>query len=205
MKILRLFAKLLSIAKFILLLGAIFAFTSLFSKYSEDPVYLLPYRNIDLGIYWTLQSPEMEEEMNAMLNTDGMVEFRKIEPMVKDTFGHRIGVYIFSVILIVGFYLLLHFSSKLILQIVEGNIFDSKNQFYLKGISILVILYAVLTPVISQLLTEYLRSTQSYEHLILRSNPGSNVYALTLGALISALSYAFSIGIKMREENEMTI
>jgi hypothetical protein len=175
---------------------------------------------IDNGKIVNIASPfyELNNELSENISSDLInylnitEETRKVQLKV-DQVGIRIPVsasfkvlIIFTTLAIVGYmYFGLHIIEGLIKDISNQKIFTLMNIHRVKRIGIMVVLAPAFELVIQTIFETWFSSKIHIQGLRIHSEDALGYPFYVIGALIYALGYVFQQGIKLQQENELTV
>lgn len=113
---------------------------------------------------------------------------------------------VIAILVVVGYlYFGLHIIGNLIIDLRHQKIFTSVNMLRVKRIGIMIILAPVLELILQIFFETWFSSNYRFQNLNITSEDTLGLPFYVIGALIYALGHVFDQGIKLQEENELTV
>lgn len=157
--------------------------------------------------FWLVNSEEISSQIIPLLPKQDTIEYYDIQSRMKVPLDWSLKILlIFFVATVSGyFFILLHIAQQVVTNIRSGHPFTLENIKKIKSLGMLIALAMFGEKMLTVIGDMWFNSNYSIEGLELVSETRLGWHIVIVGAIIFALGVAFEQGLKLKEEQELTI
>lgn len=210
MKTLNILNALITLSKFLVLFGGILAIGFFMFLPNQENLFMETENfQYHLGdIFWEVKSEDLQDKLQEVLpgvSNPMILEVNRVGISLPVNATYKAITIPLIILYVVYVFLILYWIGKIIQRIKAGDMFSKQNVTHLKIVGIMVSIAPILESIITGAFTIWINTNYSAEGLVLRNEGHLGGPIIILGLLIYALTLAFEQGIKLQEENELTV